>query len=244
MTRVEILLWIVIPYIAIAIFILGHIYRYNTDQFGWTAKSSQFLEQRRLRWGSRLFHYGIIFVFFGHVAGLLIPKAWFDFFGITSDMYHFGAVFFGGIAGIVTVIGGALLFFRRVSVKRIIKNSDVSDYVALVILGIVVLVGFTNTVGYTASGGTFDYRVTIGPWIRELLLLSPSESMILAMASSPIGFRLHVILAFLLFAIWPFTRLVHVFSLPLKYLNRRYIPYRNMKLIDKVKLPEKKTLQD
>src|SRR5690625_2483440 len=239
MTRIDMLFWIVIPYISIAIFILGHIYRYNTDQFGWTAKSSQFLEQRKLRLGSILFHYGIIFVFFGHVAGLLIPKAWFDFFGVTSDMYHFGAVFFGGIAGIVTVIGGALLFWRRVSVKRIIKNSDVSDYVALVILGIVVLVGFTNTVGYTASGGTFDYRVTIGPWLREIITLRPSEGMVLDMANSPLGFQAHVLLAFFLFAVWPFTRLVHVFSLPLKYLQRRYIPYRNMRSPRKAKLPQR-----
>jgi len=244
MSKLDIFLWVIFPYISISFFILGHIYRYNTDQFGWTAKSSQFLEQKRLRLGSILFHYGIIFVFFGHVAGLLIPKSWFDTIGISNDLYHFGAIWFGGLAGIVTVIGGFLLFVRRISIKRIINNSSPSDYVTLIILGIVVLVGFTNTIGYTASGGTFDYRVVIGPWIRELLLLSPSESMILAMGSSPIGFRLHVILAFLLFAIWPFTRLVHVFSLPLKYLNRRYIPYRNMKPIDKVKLPEKKTLHD
>lgn len=243
MTRIDILLWIVVPYVSIAIFILGHIYRYNTDQFGWQAKSSQFLEQKRLRLGSTLFHYGIIFVFFGHVAGILIPNTWFDFLGISSDMYHFGAVWFGGLAGIVTVIGGLLLFLRRVSVKRIVKNSTPSDYVALVLLGIVVLVGFTNTVGYTASGGSFDYRVVIGPWLRELITLRPSEGMVLAMAQSPIGFQSHVLLAFFLFAVWPFTRLVHVFSLPLKYLRRRYIPYRNMRSPRKVKLPEKNELQ-
>src|SRR5690625_4982345 len=242
MSKLDIFLWVIFPYISISFFILGHIYRYNTDQFGWTAKSSQFLEQKRLRLGSILFHYGIIFVFFGHVAGLLIPKAWFDFFGINSDMYHFGAIFFGGIAGVVTVIGGALLFLRRVSVKRIVKNSSTSDYVSLVLLGIVVLVGFTATIGYTASGGTFDYRVTIGPWLREIITFQPSESMVLAMAQSPIGFQMHVLLAFLLFAVWPFTRLVHVFSLPLKYLQRRYIPYRNMRLPRNVELPEKNEL--
>src|SRR5699024_6045696 len=121
-------------------------------------------------------------------------------------------------------------------------NSSVSDYVSLVLLGIVVLVGFTATVGYTASGGTFDYRVTIGPWLREIITLRPSEGMVLAMASSPIGFKLHVLFAFVLFAVWPFTRLVHVFSLPLKYLQRRYIPYRNMRSPENTKLPEKNEL--
>src|SRR5690625_3095346 len=151
MSRVDIVLWIVIPYISIAFFLLGHIYRYNTDQFGWTAKSSQFLEQKRLRLGSILFHYGIIFVFFGHVAGLLVPKQWFDFVGITSNIYHFGAIWFGGIAGIITVIGGFLLFLRRTSIGRIKRNSSSSDFITLILLGAVVLVGFTATVGYTAS---------------------------------------------------------------------------------------------
>jgi len=239
MTKLDLLLWVVYPYICITIFIVGHIYRYNTDQFGWTAKSSQILEQKRLRLGSTLFHYGIIFVFFGHVAGLLIPKQFFDFIGITSDMYHFGAIWFGGLAGVVTVVGGALLFLRRVSVKRINRNSSTSDFVTLVLLGMVVLAGFFATVGYTASGGTFDYRVVIGPWLREIITFNISSAMVHSMAQAPIGFRMHVLLAFTLFAVWPFTRLVHVFSLPLKYLRRRYIPYRNMRTPNKVKLPEK-----
>lgn len=242
MTALDIFLWVVVPYICISLFILGHIYRYNTDQFGWTAKSSQLLEQKRLKWGSILFHYGIIFVFFGHVAGLLIPKGFFDAIGISSHLYHFGAVWFGGAAGIVTVIGGLLLFLRRTSVKRIRRQSDISDFVTLIILGIVVLVGFTNTIGYTASGGTFDYRVVIGPWLRDLITFRISEGMVIAMANSPIGFRLHVFLAFILFAVWPFTRLVHVFSLPLKYLRRRYIPYRNMETGRNVKLSKKNEL--
>jgi len=233
---IDIFLWVIVPYISLTIFIVGHIYRYNVDRFGWTAKSSQFLEQKRLRWGSLLFHWGIIFVFFGHVAGLLIPKQWFDRIGITNDLYHFGAIVFGGLAGIAVVIGGFLLFLRRISVKRVIKNSTTSDYVSLIILGIVVLVGFTNTAGYTATGGAFDYRVVIGPWIREILTLRPSAEMIQQMAHAPIGFQAHIITAFILFAVWPFTRLVHVFSLPLKYLNRRYIVYRNVKSHHRTKM--------
>src|SRR5690625_3406756 len=175
---IDIFLWVVIPYISLTIFVVGHIYRYKKDRFGWTAKSSQFLEQKRLRWGSWLFHWGIIFVFFGHVAGLLIPKHWFDYVGITNEIYHFGAVIFGGLAGIAVVIGGFFLFLRRVTVKRIKANSSTSDYISLIILGIVVLVGFTNTAGYTASGGSFDYRAVIGPWAREILTLRPSDGII------------------------------------------------------------------
>src|SRR5690625_5171834 len=119
MSKLDIFLWVVFPYISISFFILGHIYRYNTDQFGWTAKSSQFLEQKRLRLGSTLFHYGIIFVFLGHVAGLLIPKLWFDVIGITSNLYRFGAIFFGGLAGIVTVVVGFVLFLSCLGIFEV-----------------------------------------------------------------------------------------------------------------------------
>src|SRR5699024_3975645 len=124
MSSLDIFLWIVFPYISLTIFVLGHIYRYNTDQFGWTAKSSQFLEQKRLRFGSTVFHWGIIFVFFGDVAGILIPKAWFDWIRITQDIYHFGAMWFGRLTGLAVVLGGIFLFLRRLAVKCISKNSS------------------------------------------------------------------------------------------------------------------------
>jgi nitrate reductase gamma subunit len=225
MSSFDLFLWVVFPYICLTVFVLGHIYRYNTDQFGWSAKSSQFLEKKKLKWGSILFHWGIIFVFFGHVAGVLIPKIIYDSIGITDHMYHFGAVWFGGAAGVICVIGGALLFIRRASVKRIKVNSKFKDWLSLVLLGIVVIVGFTNTVGYTASGGDFDYRTTIGPWFRGILTFNPEPGY---MIGAPIGFQAHILLAFALFAVWPFTRLVHVWSLPLEYLKRKYLVYRRM----------------
>ncbi|MFS1515996.1 respiratory nitrate reductase subunit gamma [Bacillus sp. SM2101] len=217
--------WLIYPYIVIAIFVLGHIYRYNTDQFGWSAKSSEFLEKKKLKWGSLLFHWGIIIVFFGHVAGLLVPKGFYDYVGISEEMYHFGAVWFGGAAGVATVVGGFLLFLRRITVRRILINSSKSDLVVLVVLGAVVLTGFTNTVGYTATGGEFDYREYIGPWIRGILMFRPTPEL---MIGAPFGFKIHIISAVALFAIWPFTRLVHVWSVPLTYLNRKYIVYRSM----------------
>lgn len=223
MTYFDQFLWVIFPYLCLTIFVVGHILRYNTDQFGWSAKSSQFLEKERLRFGSLLFHWGIIFVFFGHVAGVLVPKRFYEILGITDHMYHFGAVWFGGAAGIATVIGGAALFTRRVTIKRILVNSRPADFVSLIILGAVVISGFTNTVGYTATGGTFDYRSSIGPWFRGILSFQPDASL---MIDAPMGFQLHIILGLLIFAVWPFTRLVHVWSLPLEYLGRKYIVYR------------------
>jgi len=239
MTFFDFFLWVVFPYISMTIFIVGHFYRYYKDQFGWTAKSSQFLEQKKLRFGSIVFHWGIIFVFFGHVAGLIVPKEFYDAIGITSDLYHLGAVSFGGLAGIATVIGGFFLFLRRVTVKRVKQNSSMSDFVTLIILGGVVVVGFAATAAYTATGGSFDYRVTIGPWIRGLLTFRPMPEY---MAGAPIGFQLHVLGAFIFFAIWPFTRLVHVFSLPLHYLGRRYVVYRQAKPKKKTEFVQKKDI--
>lgn len=225
MTLFDQFFWVIYPYVMLTIFVVGHIYRYNTDQFGWSAKSSEFLESKRLRWGSNLFHYGIIFVFFGHVAGVLIPRGLFDMLGITDDMYHFGAVWFGGAAGVAMLLGLILLTFRRFSVKRILKNSTKSDLLVLIMLLIVTITGFTNTVFYTASGGHFDYRSTIGPWFRGVLTFQPNP---LLVVFSPFGFKLHIFTAFLLFGIFPFTRLVHMWSLPLSYLRRRYVVYRAM----------------
>lgn len=218
--------WLIYPYIMLTLFVVGHIYRYNTDQFGWSAKSSEFLESRQLRWGSVLFHWGIVFVFFGHVAGILIPKPFYRAVGISDEMYHFGAVWFGGAAGVATVIGVVLLFWRRLTVRRIWQHSRPSDFVVLGLLTVVIVTGFTNTVGYTASGGAFDYRDTIGPWFRGILTFQPFPQLV---SEAPVGFQVHILAAFLLFGIWPFTRLVHVWSVPLTYLNRHYVVYRRMK---------------
>jgi len=226
MTLLDQFLWVIYPYIMLTLFVAGHIYRYNTDQFGWSAKSSEFLEKRRLRWGSVLFHWGILFVFLGHVAGILVPKTFYESIGITEEMYHFGAVWFGGAAGVATVIGVVLLLWRRLSVRRLLRHSSKSDLVVLLLLTIVILTGFTNTVGYTATGGTFDYRDTIGPWFRGVLTFQPLPQLV---NDAPIGFQIHILSALLLFGIWPFTRLVHVWSVPLTYLNRHYVVYRRMR---------------
>src|SRR5690606_2085422 len=225
MSFIDTFLWAVFPYLTSTIFIIGHIIRYNVDQFGWSAQSSEFLEKRQLKWGSLLFHWGIVFVFFGHVAGIMIPKIIYDTVGVSDHLYHMGALWLGGAAGVATVIGGFLLILRRSGHRRIRNNSSFNAMFTLVLLGAVVLVGFTATVGYAASGGDFDYRTTISPWFRGLLLFNLQPEL---MVVAPFGFQLHVILAFALFAVWPFTRLVHVWSLPLEYLTRNYIIFRKM----------------
>lgn len=218
-------LWVIYPYLMLAIFVVGHIYRYNTDQIGWSAKSSEFLEKKSLKWGSILFHYGILMVFGGHVVGLLVPKSLTESLGISEELYHLSAVYGGGSAGIITLIGIFILLFRRVNDNRVRIRSSFTDMLIAVLLLIVIAMGVYNTLGSSLfAHSDFDYRDSIAPWLRGLLVFAPDPSL---MNQVPLFFQLHTIFAFAIFGIWPFTRLVHVWSLPLEYLKRSYIIYRS-----------------
>lgn len=215
-------LWVVLPYIVLTIFIGGHFYRYNHDQFGWTTKSSQLLEKKLLRVGSNLFHWGIIFVFGGHVMGLLIPISVYEAMGVNEHQYHTIALLGGIPAGIAATIGIIILTNRRMTVKRIFRASTKGDWVSLFFLLVVILSGMSATLLNIDSHG-FDYRTTIAPWLRGVLMLQADASYL---TSVPMWFKIHMIAAMGLFAAWPFTRLVHVFSVPLRYLSRSYVIYR------------------
>ncbi len=224
MNILDTLLWVAIPYAAAASFIVGHIFRWRYDQFGWTSRSSQGYESKLLRWGSPLFHYGILAVFAGHVVGLLIPKEWLEFFGITEHIYHLGATWLGTAAAAATVIGLLLLLGRRGAVRRVAKVTTPMDIVMYVFLAGAILFGTIATLTHQVFGAGYDYRETISPWIRGLIFLHPDVSL---MTGVPLLFQLHILTTMGLFAIWPFTRLVHVFSVPLLYLVRPYVVYRS-----------------
>lgn len=215
--------WVTYPYLVLSLFIFGHLYRFNTRQFGWTSKSSQILEKRVLKWGSTLFHWGMVFVFFGHVAGLLVPLSVYRSLGVTDEMYHFMALFAGGIAGLAALVGAVILMLRRLRVKRVRVTSSAGDIVAIVLLVVVLLSGMSATGTNAVGHAGFDYRTTINPWIRGVLTFRPDATL---MSTVPIWFKIHVAAAFGLFAVWPFTRLVHVFSMPIMYLCRSYVVYR------------------
>src|SRR5699024_8558857 len=105
-------LWVIFPYLAIATFVIGHILRFKYDQFSWTAKARGCIEPKQRKWGSLLFHLGVIPVFFGHVAGLLVPAAWLSAIGVNDHLYRLGAVYIGSIFGIMTLVGMFLLTYR------------------------------------------------------------------------------------------------------------------------------------
>ncbi|ARB38896.1 respiratory nitrate reductase subunit gamma [Bacillus subtilis] len=216
------ILWGIMPYIVLTIFIGGHIYRYQHDQFGWTAKSSEMLEKKKLAAGSTLFHWGLLCVVGGHVMGILIPEGVYASLGISEHMYHKMAIGAGLPAGIAACTGLVILTYRRLFDKRIRKTSSPSDILTLLLLLFMMLSGVAATFLNIDSKG-FDYRTTVGPWFREIALFRPDASL---MESVPLWFKFHIVIGYVVFILWPFTRLVHVFSLPLKYLTRSYVVYR------------------
>lgn len=219
-------LWVIVPYLCLAIFVVGHLWRYRYDKFGWTTRSSQLYESRMLRIGSPLFHFGMLGVVGGHVIGLLIPESWTDAVGITPHLYHLVAIIGGLIAGVMTLVGLAILVYRRRTVGPVFSATTNMDKVMYVLLGTAILLGMWNTVAGSmlSVGGHYDYREGVSVWYRSFLAFSPKPEL---MAAAPIGFKLHALVAFSLFALWPFTRLVHVFSAPVGYVTRPYIVYRS-----------------
>jgi nitrate reductase gamma subunit len=217
-------LWVGVPYAALAVFVGGHVWRYRYDKFGWTTRSSQLYERRLLRWGSPLFHFGILLVALGHIGGLLIPESWTNAVGISESAYHAAALSLGTIAGVATVIGAGILIYRRRTVGPVFSATTRNDKAMYVLLMLVILLGLGTTVLGNATGHPHDYRQTVSPWLRSIFYLQPKTELI---EQAPLGFRLHVLAAWALIAFWPFSRLVHVFSAPLGYLTRPYIVYRS-----------------
>jgi len=224
MNTLDVLLFVVIPYVALAVFVGGHIWRYRYDKFGWTTRSSQLYERRLLRIGSPLFHFGVLFVALGHVGGLLIPESWTEAAGVGETAYHAVALGIGTIAGVCTLAGAAILIYRRRTVGPIFSATTRNDKTMYVLLIGTLLLGLGTTVLGNLTGHPHDYRQTVSPWFRSIFYLHPDTDLIL---KAPIGFRLHVLAAWTLFAFWPFSRLVHVFSAPVGYLTRPYIVYRS-----------------
>jgi nitrate reductase gamma subunit len=234
-------LWIVFPYICLTSFVLGHVWRFRYDKFGWTSRSSELYEKRILAWASPLFHFGILGVIAGHVIGLLVPQSWTRALGISEHSYHLAAATLGTIAGLATVTGLALLIYRRRMTPAVFRATSVADKAMYPLLAAVILLGLVNTIGVGLLGlgghhGGYNYRSTVAVWFRDVLTFHPSAA---PMAGAPWSFQLHAILAFLLFAAWPFTRLVHVLAAPVGYAFRPYIIYRTRSQLGAARSPRR-----
>ncbi|MCX5152043.1 MULTISPECIES: respiratory nitrate reductase subunit gamma [unclassified Streptomyces] len=223
MNHVHTALWGVLPYLVAVVLVAGTAWRYHYDRFGFTTRSSQLHEHRLLSIGAPLFHYGLLFVIGGHVVGLLVPESLTERLHIREPIYHANAVFAGGAAGLATLTGLALLVYRRVKVPAVRNATSTSDRAVYPVLAAVLLAGLAAT-ATTLVPHPYDYRLGVSVWFRSLLALDPDVP---AMARAPLPYQLHALLAMTLFALWPFSRLVHAFTAPLGYLTRPYVVYRS-----------------
>jgi nitrate reductase gamma subunit len=225
-TRAATFLWLVLPYIAIVTFVVGHLWRWRHDQFTWTTRSTQLLESRWLKLGSPLFHLGLLAVIGGHVIGILVPKALTDDVGITENTYRIFSAVMGTVAGLAMLAGLAILIARRLMNRRVRATTRGWDVTVMVLLTFMVATGMWNTTVENLIQGGYDYRETVSPWFRGLFLLDPDAALMTA-SSVPLSYQLHAIGGWLIIMVWPFSRLVHAWSVPLGYLRRSPIVYRS-----------------
>lgn len=223
-TAAQVFWWVALPYLALGVFAVGHVWRWRYDQFGWTSRSTQLQERRMLKWGSPLFHYGTFAAIGGHVIGVLIPERWTQAIGIPENVYRWFSAGAGTLAAVLVIGGVIVLASRRLLVPRVRATTAPINYVTLILLLIVILTGIAPTIGINLLGHGYNYRTTVAPWFRSLFTGSPDVQ---AIAHAPFIYQLHATAAWMIWALWPFSRLVHAWSYPLWYLWRPYIVYRS-----------------
>ena len=212
------LAFVVFPYVSLTIFVVGHAYRYYTDPYRWNAKSSELLDRESLKYSSVIFHYGMVFTFIGHAGGMVIPQRIYDALGVNGQVHTRLAILAGAVFGAMAVIGALLLLRRRVSSRRVSRNSTKNDLFTLCLILFVAIVGT-----YNVFFGHYYVLDTIAPWIRSIVTFTPDYTL---MINVPIMYKVHILAAFAIFAWSPFSRLIHIWSLPLTYLLRNHIVFR------------------
>ena len=205
----------VFPYITLVLMIVGLVWRYMTNQFSYSSVSSQFLENRQLFWGSVPWHYGIILILLGHLVGILFPKSVTVFTGFPVRLYILEGT--GLALGIMLLVGLAVLIFRRGVTANVRKTTSPMDVVLLTLLLFQVVTGVLTAIFY--RWGSTWYVQTAAPYFASVFTLSPKVEYMTALPLLP---KLHAINAFVLVGLIPFTRLVHMLSVPLAYLWRPY----------------------
>lgn len=206
------------PYICLTILILGTLVRYDREQYSWRASSSQLLADKGLRAGNILFHIGVIFIFFGHLIGLLTPHALYEHF-ITAEQKQMLAIVAGGIAGTIGFIGLTILAFRRLLVARIRATSSPSDIAVVLIFWVQITLGMI-TIPFSLSHHDATIMLNLSGWAQHVLTFRSGASDFIVGTDWP--FQVHLILGMTILLIFPFTRLVHMLSAPVKYVGRPY----------------------
>lgn len=198
----------VYPYVCFMVFVLGSLIRFDQSQYSWKSDSSQMLRAGTLRWGSNLFHFGVLFLFFGHMVGLFTPHSVYGIF-MSAATKQMMAVVAGGIAGALCFVGLSLLLYRRVFDPRIRLTSHPTDIAVLVVLWVQLVVGLI-TLPYSVQHADGSVMLILADWAQRIVTLRPVDATALAALAWP--YQVHIVLGMTIFLLFPFSRLVHVWS--------------------------------
>ncbi len=207
----------IFPYIAITIMVVGAIARYERDPFTWKSSSSQLLRRKQLIWGSILFHVGILIVFFGHLFGLLLPIEFYDALGVSHTFKQLLAAIGGGTAGVMALVGGLMLAHRRFADPRVRATSSFWDSAIILILVAQLILGI-GTVPVSLENLDGHEMTLLMSWANGIATFDSEAASYIAQPHWI--FRAHVLLGLMIFVIFPFTRLVHMLSPPVRYIWR------------------------
>ena len=207
------------PYVAIAVFLVGSLIRFDREQYTWRSGSSQLLRRRMLVVGSNCFHVGVLVVLAGHFVGLLTPHEIYTSLGLSVANKQLLAMGVGGVFGVVCLVGLALLLYRRLSDPRIRATSSVMDIVILLLLAAQLLLGLSS-IFVSAQHLDGGEMLKLSAWAQHLVTLQSDAASEIADVN-PI-FKLHILLGMTIFLVFPFSRLVHILSAPVGYVGRPY----------------------
>lgn len=205
------------PYIALVILAVGTVIRYDREPYTWRSGSSQLLRRKQLVWGSVLFHVGILVIFFGHLIGLLTPIQLFDVVGISHGAKQILAIVAGGIAGVMAIIGATLLVHRRLFDARVRATSSASDTLIIILLWLQLVLGLA-TIPISLQHLDGHEMVKFMSWAQGIFTFQGDAASYVADASWV--FKLHLFVGLTILLIFPFTRLVHMLSVPIRYFWR------------------------
>lgn len=205
------------PYVALAVLVVGSVIRYDREPYTWRSGSSQLLRRKLLIRGSVLFHVGVLIVLLGHIVGLLTPIQFFDWMGISHPFKQVTAMTVGGVAGALSLIGALLLLYRRLSDPRIRKTSSFSDIAILVLLCLQLVLGLA-TVAVSLDHLDGAQMVRFMAWAQGIFTFDTQAASYILTAHWV--YKLHLFLGLTIFLVFPFTRLVHMFSAPMRYFWR------------------------
>ncbi|MEG2171626.1 MAG: respiratory nitrate reductase subunit gamma [Desulfovibrionaceae bacterium] len=208
--------FVVYPYICLALLLFGLLLRYVYTQNTWNARSSEIFEKQTLRIGSMLFHLGILFSFGGHILGLVLPPAALQALGLSMPLHMELAGMAGKILAPLVILGLGILLFRRLCNAHVAATTTRTDIVIILLI-------LLNACTYQSYVAHFPVFSTIGPWLRSVLTFYPAPVYLM---SVPLFMQIHIVSGLTIFALLPFSRLVHIFSVPLTYITFPAVLYR------------------